>query len=323
MDVMSRTPICVQLEKSCLPTHVPELPKKKKRSILRQALPCYLAVAPFYLLFVIFGLFPLIFSLYLSFQKWDGIGPMKFVGLNQFAYLLTDTYFWQSIVNTLEIWVLATIPMIGISIVLACLLASPLVILPGFYRIALFLPQVTSIVAIGIVFTTVFSNQFGLLNALLTSLGLAHVAWLSTPWGMKIAIATMILWRTLGYHAIIFMAGLQSIPIVLYEAARIDGASSRQIFARITLPLLRPVILFTVITSTISGMQVFTEPQILLGNTGGPGGGGMTMVLYLYQQAFGSYHFGYGAAIGWGLFVVIALFSLLNWLLVQRPGMRV
>jgi cellobiose transport system permease protein len=323
MSIVSRTPIPGQQEKPCLPAHEPAVQRRKKKSELRQALPCYLAVAPFYLLFAIFGFFPLLFSLYLSFQRWDGIGPMKFVGLNQFAYLITDTYFWQSIVNTLEIWILATIPMICISMVLACLLASPLVALPGFYRIAFFLPHVTSIVAVGIVFTTVFSNQFGLLNALLISLGLPHVAWLSTPWGMKVAIAAMILWRSLGYHAIIFMAGLQSIPIVLYEAARIDGASSRQIFSRITLPLLRPVILFTVITSTISGMQVFTEPQVLLGNTGGPGGGGMTMVLYLYQQAFVNYHFGYGAAIGWGLFVVIALFSLLNWILVQRPRIRV
>ena len=319
MKVLSRAPIIVWPEEISIPARVP---KVRKKSELWRTLPCYLAVAPFYILFAIFGLFPIAFSLYLSFQKWDGIGAMEFVGLNQFAYLITDVYFWQSIVNTLEIWVMATIPMICISVVLAFLLASPLVKLRSFYRIAFFLPHITSIVAIAIVFTTVFSNQFGLLNALLTSLGLSHIAWLSTPWGMKVAIASMILWRSLGYHAIIFMVGLQSIPTVLYEAAQIDGASSIQILYRITLPLLRPVILFTVITSTISGMQVFTEPQVLLGNTGGPGGGGMTMVLYLYQQAFSSYHFGYGAAIGWGLFVVIVLFSLLNWALVQRPGMH-
>lgn len=321
MRVIDNTSIQAQSENSSLSLPQPELCKEQLSS-WRRALPCYLAIAPFYLLFAVFGLFPIVFSLYLSLQKWDGIGPMKFVGLNQFAYLITDVYFWQSIVNTLEIWLLATIPMLCISVILACLLASPLVKIAAFYRIAFFLPHVTSIVAIAIVFTTIFSNQFGLLNALLSSLGLPHVAWLSTPWGMKISIATMILWRTLGYHIVIFMAGLQSIPGILYEAARIDGASGRQIFARITLPLLQPIILFTVITSTISGMQVFTEPQVLLGNTGGPGGGGMTMVLYLYQQAFGSYHFGYGATIGWGLFVVIVVFSLLNWMLVQRPGMR-
>ncbi|WP_218031097.1 carbohydrate ABC transporter permease [Dictyobacter aurantiacus] len=288
------------------------------KSKLSRSLPLYLSVAPFFVLFAIFGLFPLAFSLYLSFQKWDGIGPMRFVGWNQFAYLLTDSYFWQAIINTLEIWLLATIPMICVSVVLAFLLASPLVKARGLYQIAFFLPHITSIVAIALVFGSLFSNQFGLLNALLTALGLGRVAWLSQPWGMKCAIAAMILWRTLGYHTLIFLAGIQSIPTTLYEAARIDGAGSRQIFSRITLPLLRPVMLFTVITSTISGMQVFTEPQVLLGNDGGPGREGMTIVLYLYQQAFGSYHFGYGAAIGWGLFVLIALFSLLNWLLLQR-----
>lgn len=292
------------------------------KSEFQRTFPFYLSIAPFYLLFTIFGLFPLAFSLYLSFQRWDGIGQMKFVGFNQFAYLVTDTAFWQSIINTLEIWVLATLPMMCISVVLAFLLASPAIKLKSFYRVAFFLPHITSVVAIALVFGSLFSNQFGLLNSLLKALGLQHIEWLNNPWGMKIAVASMILWRSIGYHAIIFMAGLQSIPIVLYEAAKIDGATSTQIFYRITLPLLRPVVLFTVITSTISGMQVFTEPQVLLGNDGGPGREGMTMVLYLYQQAFGSYHFGYGAAIGWGLFVVIVLFSLLNWMLVQRSGSR-
>ncbi|WP_151758017.1 carbohydrate ABC transporter permease [Dictyobacter vulcani] len=304
------------------PAPVSARPPLRRSNTFWRVLPLYLSVAPFYLLFAIFGLFPLCFSLYLAFHKWDGIGAMKYVGWNQFAYLLTDTYFWQAIVNTLEIWLLATLPMIGISVVLAFLLASPLVQRKGFYRVAFFLPHITSVVAIALVFGSLFSNQFGLLNALLTSLGLSRIAWLSQPWSMKIAIATMILWRSIGYHALIFMAGIQSIPVSLNEAARIDGAKSTQIFFHITLPLLRPIMLFTIVTSTISGMQVFTEPQVLLGNDGGPGRAGMTIVLYLYQQAFGSYHFGYGAAIGWGLFVVIVLFSLLNWLLVQRPGRR-
>lgn len=316
MRVMSRPPV-VTPPPLPVPVRTP-----RRKSELRRTWPLYLSVAPFFVLFAIFGLFPLAFSLYLSFQKWDGIGPMTFVGWNQFTYLVTDNYFWQAIMNTLEIWLLATVPMICISVVLAFLLASPLVKVKRLYHIAFFLPHITSIVAIALVFGSLFSNQFGLINALLTALGLGRVAWLSQPWGMKFAIAAMILWRTIGYHALIFMAGIQSIPTTLYEAAQIDGASSRQIFFRITLPLLRPVMLFTVITSTISGMQVFTEPQVLLGNDGGPGREGMTIVLYLYQQAFGSYHFGYGAAIGWGLFVLIALFSLLNWLLIQRPGVR-
>jgi len=115
---------------------------------------------------------------------------------------------------------------------------------------------------------------------------------------------------------------LQAIPSDLFEAARIDGASAIQTFFRITVPMMRPIILFTVITSTIGGMQIFTEPQVLVGDTGGPNSAGQTVVLYLYQQAFDNNQFGYGAAIGWGLFVVLIVFSIINWRLVQRPGRK-
>ena len=306
--------------------HVPEVAlgrreRERRRGLWRDIsryLPLYLSISPFYILFAVFGMFPIAFSLYLSFQKWDGIGAMKFVGLSQYAFLVTDPQFWQSIVNTLEIWIISTIPMLFLALVIAFLLNSGL---RGqtWYRVAYFIPNVTSIVAIAIIFGSLFAN-FGLLNAILTAVKLPNVQWLIDPWGIKIAIASMVVWRWTGYNAIIYTAGLQSIPSELYEAARVDGASTRHIFFRITLPLLRPVILFTVITSTIGGMQIFTEPQVLVGNTGGPGNAGLTMVLYLYQQAFGQSQFGYGAAIGWGLFIIIVLFSALNWRLVQRPG---
>lgn len=189
-----------------------------------------------------------------------------------------------------------------------------------FYRVAYFIPNVTSLVAIAIIFSSIFGNQFGLLNALLQGLGVDRIEWLNDPWGIKIAIATMVVWRWLGYNAIIYLAGLQAIPEDLYEAARLDGATQWNVFKDITVPLLRPVILFTVVTSTIGGMQLFTEAQVLVGNSGGPGREGLTMVLYLYEQAFVQNQFGYGAAIGWGLFVVIVLFSILNWKLVGQAG---
>lgn len=188
------------------------------------------------------------------------------------------------------------------------------------YQIAYFIPNVTSLVAIAIIFSSIFGNQFGLLNALLQGLGLDRIEWLNTPWGIRIAIATMVVWRWTGYNAIIYLAGLQAIPGDLYEAAKLDGGSSWNLFKDVTVPLLRPVILFTVITSTIGGLQIFTEPQVLVGNNGGPGNAGMTMVLYLYQQAFVQNQFGYGAAIGWGLFVVIIVFSIVNWRVLNRPS---
>jgi cellobiose transport system permease protein len=294
---------------------------KSRWLAVKRYLPLYISISPFYILFAIFGLFPVLFSLYLSFQRWDGIGQMKYVGWNQFLYLLTDMNFWQAVVNTLEIWLMATIPMLCIALVLAFLL-NAVSRYKFLYQIAYFLPNVTSLVAIAIIFGSLFGNQYGLLNDLLQALGLPRVAWLTSPVGIKVAIAAMIIWQYTGYNAIIYLAGLQSIPKVLYEAARIDGANSRQIFFHITTPLLRPVILFTVITSTIYGLQIFTEPQVLVTETGGPGGGGMTMVLYLYQQAFVKDRFGYGATIGWALFIIIVLFSVINWKIVQRAGTR-
>lgn len=278
----------------------------------------YLAISPFYILFAVFGLFPIGFSLYLAFHRWDGIGEMTFNGFNNFRYMFTDGEFWQAVGNTFIIWIYSTIPMLFLALIIAFLLHSPVVRFRTLLRVGYFLPNVTSIVAVAIIFSTLFANEFGFLNYLLRLLGISPIQWLNVPWGIQAAISSMVIWRWTGYNAIIYLAGLQSIPQVLYEAAKIDGASTVQSFFRITIPLLRPVILFTVITSTIGGMQLFTEPQVLVGNDGGTGSSGLTIVLYLYRESFIKNFFGYGAAVGWGMFIIIALFSILNWNLVQR-----
>ena len=286
----------------------------------------YAAISPFYLLFLAFGLIPVGFSLYLSFHRWDGLGSMEFAGLSQYRYLLSDTDFWGSIGNTLIIWALATFPMIFLAMVTAVMLNSA-VRFKNLYRFAYFLPNVTSVVAVAIIFGSVFSTNFGLVNALLQAVGLDQVAWLNTPWGIKVAIATLMTWQWTGYNAIIFLAGLQTIPGELYEAARVDGAGPVQTFFRITLPLMRPVLLFVLVISTVTGLQSFSEPQVLLQSTanestfsGGPDHAGRTMVLYFFQQTFDNNDFGYGAAVAWGIFLVVVVFSIINWRLVQRRG---
>jgi cellobiose transport system permease protein len=278
----------------------------------------YAFISPFFILFAIFGMFPVFFSFYLAFHSWNGLGAMEFTGLDNFAYLLTDQNFWRSIYNTLVIWVISTIPMLFFALIIAFLLHSSFSKLKDFYRISYFLPNVTSIVAVAIIFGTLFGNSYGFLNYVITTIGLDPIQWLNSPFWIKVAIASMVIWRWMGYNAIIYLAGLQAIPHVLYEAARIDGANTRQMFFNITIPLLKPVILFTVMMSTIGGMQIFAEPQILIGDAGGPGGGGMTIVLYLYNQAFIKNFFGYGSTVAWGLFIIIALFSILNWKIVNR-----
>lgn len=278
----------------------------------------YLFISPFYILFAIFGLFPVVFSFYLAMQKWDGLSPMQYIGFKNFELVLTDSQFWQSVLNTFIIWIESTIPMLFFALIIAFLLNSAFVKLRSFWRFAFFLPNVTSIVAEAVLFGAFFQTKFGILNWFLGLLGIHPVDWLNQNFWLQIAIAILIIWRYTGYNSIIFLAGLQAISEEIYDAAKIDGASTRQIFFRITIPMVRPIILFTVIMSTIGGMQIFTEPQVLTNSTGGPGHGGLTMALYLYNEAFGSHLFGYGAAIGWFLFLIILAFSVLNSLLVNR-----
>ncbi|MEU5892989.1 sugar ABC transporter permease [Streptomyces sp. NPDC047461] len=286
----------------------------------------YAAISPFYLIFLGFGLFPVGFSLYLSFHRWDGLGTMEWAGLSQYRYLLSDSDFWNSIGNTVVIWAMATFPMILLAMITAVMLNSA-VRFKSLYRVAYFLPNVTSVVAIAIVFGSIFSTNAGMVNAVLHAVGIDQVAWLNTPWGIKVTIAALMTWQWTGYNAIIFLAGLQTVPSDLYEAARMDGAGPVQTFFRITLPLLRPTLLFVLVVSTVTGLQSFSEPQVLLQTSsndstfaGGPGHSGQTMVLYFFQQTFDNNDFGYGAAVAWGIFLVVVLFSIINWRLVQRRG---
>lgn len=288
-----------------------------RKSKARQYLPLYLSIAPFFVLFLAFNIIPTIFSLYLAFQRWDGIEPMQFIGLNNFAYIVTDPIFGQALLNTLEIWIMSTIPMLFFALVLAFLL-NMRTRSKFLFQVCYFLPNITSIVAITLIFGSLFSPQFGLINLVLTSLHLPAVQWLTETWPMRWAVAIMVIWRWTGYNSLIYMAGLQSIPSDFYEAARIDGSNTWNIFRYITVPLLRPVILFTVITSTIGGMSLFTEPQVLFGNDGGVGHAGLTMALYQYWQAFPSDRYGYGAAVSWVMFFIILIFTFVNWKVVQR-----
>ncbi|MDO4475240.1 MAG: sugar ABC transporter permease [Lachnospiraceae bacterium] len=278
----------------------------------------YLLISPFFIIYGIFGLFPIIYSFFLSFHKWNGTGEKIYVGLAYYKHLFADSTFLLSIWNTLVIWVLSTIPMVIIAIVLAFILNGDRLRAKPFFRTVYYLPNITSTVAVAIVFANIFGNKYGILNYFLSSLGLHPVEWLSKTLGVQFAIAAIVIWRWTGYNAIILLAGLQKIPSTLYEAARIDGATPFQIFRYITVPLLNPVIQFVVVTSTIGGWQLFAEPQMLVGSTGGIGKSGMTVVLYLYNMAFKNSQFGYGSAISWALVIIILGLSILNNALIKR-----
>jgi cellobiose transport system permease protein len=288
--------------------------KDKYSKISEKATP-YIFIAPFYILFLIFGLFPIVFSAILAFSKWDGIGDVQFTGLENFKTLLADTDFWLSIKNTLIIWVIQTVPMLVIALVLAFLINLSIVNRKEFYKTTFFLPYVTSVVAVTILFGLIFSNQSGLINAVLELLGKEPIAFIDSPFWIRIIIALVGIWQYLGYNMIIYFSGLQKIPADYYEAAIIDGASNYQLFTKITVPLLKPIILFTVMMSTIGGLQVFAEAQVLVPTNATAEGGALTIVYYIYQTAFLQSRYGYGSTITWGLVVIILIISLINWYL--------
>ena len=278
----------------------------------------YLLISPFFIIYGIFGLFPILYSFFLSFHKWNGTGEMKYVGIAYYQYLLKDSTFLLSIKNTLIIWCLSTIPMVILAIIIAFILNSNFLKGKTLFQTIYYLPNITSTVAIAIVFANIFGNKYGILNFVISKLGFDPIQWMSVNLGVQFAIAMIVIWRWAGYNAIILIAGLQKIPTTLYEAASLDGASTFQIFKHITLPLLNPVIQFVIITSTIGGWQLFAEAQMMAGDAGGIGKSGLTVVLYLYNQAFKNRQFGYGSAISWALVIIIGAFSILNWALTRR-----
>lgn len=293
-------------------------PKKWGRQTVRDHISGYLYISPFFILFSIFGLFPIVFTAYVSLHNWHLLGDHRFTGFQNYVFLVEDPYFWKSLGNTFSIWFMSTIPQLFAALVIAFILNLTFLKAKEFFRVSAFLPNITSVVAVAIVFDKIFGTHYGLLNYILSLVGIDTIDWKSSVLGTQFAISVMVMWRWTGYNAIIYLAALQSIPDDLYEAARIDGASRVQQFFRITIPMIRPMIIFTVILSTIGGMQIFTEPLIFIGNGGGSLAQGLTMTMLLYEEAFIYSSFGYAAAIAWVLFIVIVLFSLVNLSITRR-----
>jgi cellobiose transport system permease protein len=295
-------------------------PKKSRFSTQRSKdhISSYLYISPFFILFGVFGVFPILFTAYISFHKWNILGTKEFIGLQNYKWLLTDPLFWKSIANTFSIWFLSTVPQLFIALVLAFILNQAFVKGKQFFRLAVFLPNITSVVAVAIIFEAIYGKHYGILNYTLSFVGIEPINWKASVLGTHVAISSMVMWRWTGYNAIIYLAALQSIPKDLYEAATIDGASKVQQFFSITIPMIRPMIIFTVILSTIGGMQIFAEPLMFSGPGGGSVDQGLTVTLYLYEEAFVRSSFGYASAIAWVLFIIIVLFSLVNLFLTKR-----
>jgi multiple sugar transport system permease protein len=273
----------------------------------------YVFISPFLLLFLGFGVFPLLFSLWVTFHSWEptsGLMAMEFVGLDNVRFALHDPWFWKSLGNTLWLAVLAGVPQHLVAIPLAAFIDR------GFGRwrdpvsSAYFLPYITSTVAIAILFSAVFSKDFGLANAALDFLaGVDRVDWVGQPHTLQPVVASIVFWRYLGFNVVLYLAALQTVPRDLYEAASLDGAGPLRQFWHITLPGLKPMIFFAVTLSVIGGLQLFEEPFVLTGGRGGTDQAVMTSAIYLYRTAFEFNDFGAASAMSWILFLVVAVLT--------------
>jgi ABC-type sugar transport system permease subunit len=273
---------------------------------IRRNAHAYFFIAPFFLIFAAFGLYPIVYSLILSFFNWNANEPWVFVAFKNYHDLLfNDTVFWTSLWNVVYIYLINVPPMIFLGVIIAVVLNSPYQRFKDFFRVTYLIPYVTSVLSIAIVFFVVFDDSRGLVNLLLGRIGLSPVHWLTAKKMSKISIDILVTWKWLGYNMIIALAGLQSIDTQVYDASRIDGAGTVRTFFRITLPLLRPVIAFQLIMATIGTLTMFTEPYIL--TDGGPGYSSLTLVLYLYRSAFKFFKLGYGAGIAFLTFIVILI----------------
>lgn len=269
----------------------------------------YLFILPQIIGLACFTLFPILMSLYLTLTRWDFINKPQFIGLKNFKYVLTDEVFLKTITNT-GVFVLAIVPLtIAISLVLALVTNHPMRGL-NVYKSVFFLPNITTIVAMALVWYWLFAADFGIINQILSWLGIKGPGWLADPKWSKFAVTIMNSWRMMGYYYLIFLAGLKGIPESYYEAAKIDGANRFQVFKNITLPLLSPTTFFILITMMISVFNIFEEPFIL--TRGGPVYSTYTLSMYIYFKAFRSFEMGEAAVASIVLFIIISIVTLIN-----------
>ena len=280
----------------------------------------YLYIAPFFLLFAVVGLFPLLYTGWVALNRWSlVVGNQGFIGLGNFSYVIAQPRFWDGVINTFSIFLLSSVPQIVLAIFIASVLDANLRA-KTFWRMGVLVPYVVAPVAVALVFNQLFADESGVINSLLTGIGVDPIGWHADRLSSHLAIATMVNFRWTGYNALIFLAAMQAIPRDVIEAAVVDGANRWRTFINVTVPLLRPTIIFVVITSTIGGLQIFDEPRMY--DSSGLGGNDrqwMTIAMYMYELGWGPQrNLGRASAVAWILFAIVVLFALLNFWLTSR-----
>lgn len=276
---------------------------------LKRKLAPFVFLAPFLIIFVVFMAYPIVYSFSLSFTKFVG-GDTSFVGIRNYKYLLTEKLFYQSILNTFIILVIQVPIMTFLALIFGSLMNSALVRFKGIFRMFIFMPVLIDAVSYSIIFSLFFNSNSGLVNSLLKIVNMPEQNWFGSGNLAMIVIMIAITWRWTGYNSVIMLAGLQNVSADLYEAASIDGANAFVKFWRITIPQLRPVIIFSVFNSLNGTLQLFTEPNLL--TQGGPANSTTTIVLYLYKTAFKDFNFGVASAGSYILAIIIAVLTLIQ-----------
>lgn len=279
----------------------------------------YLYISPFFILFAIVGAFPIVYTAVISFQEWDLVrNSGEFIGFDQYIWILSNPQFWTALRNTFSIFLLSTVPQLILAIFIAAMLDRN-IRAKTFWRMGVLLPYVMAPVAVALIFSNMFGDNHGLVNNVLTDLGLPAIPWHKDPFWSHVAIATMVNFRWVGYNALILLAAMQAVPRDYYEAATVDGAGAFRQFWSITLPSLRATLIFVIITSTIGGLQIFDEPRMY--DNVGKGGSAqqwLTITLFLYNIGWREWNFGRAAALAWILFLIILVIGLINLMVTRR-----
>ncbi|MGI6567223.1 MAG: sugar ABC transporter permease [Firmicutes bacterium] len=294
-----------------------------KRSINQKKLAPYIFIAPAVIFFCLLLVYPILFGFLLSFQDWNLLArEASFVGLGNYAKALRDPLFRKSLWNTVYYTLMTIPPTVILSLILALMINSRLIRYKSLFRVLYFVPVVTSMVAISFVWKWMYNPRYGLINLALEAVGFTGQSWLSSPTLALPSVAIMMIWQSVGFYMVLFIAGLQGIPETLYEAATIDGANRWQTFSYITLPLLNPTIVFILITSVINSFQVFVPVFVMTSSTTGEPGGPLNstrvLVYHLYSIAFRNLDMGYGSAIAFILFAILLIVTVLQFKVVQQ-----
>lgn len=282
----------------------------------------YLFIAPFFLTFAIFGLYPILYTFFLSFQKWDGLSAITGIGLKNFERLLSDKVFYLSVWNTFRIWVVNFIPQMLCALILSALFTFNTVRGMKFFRAAFYLPNLVTAASVGLLFNLLFNGDKSAVNYILTALNIPGAPFSFFNSGaFTSGLASYIQWwMWFGYTTVIIMAGITTIDSSVYDAALVDGATKLQTYRKITLPLIKPTLIYMTITSIIGGMQLFDVPATLTNSMGDPRKATLTTAMYLYNQGFKNHNYGYASAVSVGLFLIIGILSIFALVSMQKKG---